>query len=164
MTDTELREIIYDWIDLVLNTNYSLSIPIIFGEQNAPRPDSDYIVIHKPIPMNKQGHGDRSYSDDSGITTIRNNYESTISIECVGKETYYLRLLLESTDTQEVKEFWQTRNVSYLRNAGILSIPNMTENQWELRTTVDIFMLVLSSIEEDTSYINDIDYTNNILS
>ena len=162
MTDAALRDIIWGWVDLILNINNGLNIHIIYGEQSAPRPDSNYIVIHKPIPMRKQGHGYRSESDDEGNTTIRNNYEATISIETVGEETFYLRLLLDSTDMQQVKDYWRINLISFLRNEGILSIPAITENVWELRTTMDIFMLVPELTIENTSYIEEIDYTNNI--
>ncbi len=163
MTDIQLQDALYDWINKVLNTDEGLNIDIIHGSQNAPRPSSSYIVIHQPINTRKIGRSDRSYSDTDGNTNIVSNYEASVTIEAVGLLTDYLRLILDSIEKQSIRDYLNTKNISFMRSENIIPISDMTENEWELRTSVDIFVLYPHETTENASYIGSVDWNNDIL-
>jgi hypothetical protein len=118
-------------------------IPVIRGEQSAPKPKSNYLVIHQPMPVIEYASGNYSKADNTGTVTTTNHYQATINIEEIGFEDNgdKLRLLLNSLRLQTTKDYFKASKVSILRNEGIVPIPSLTENKWELRSNMDLIIL-----------------------
>lgn len=143
MTINEIEKFLYDWINLILNTEQSFGIEIIRGNRNAPRPDLPYIVIHDPpITNRKTSRGNwESTTDEFGNLSWAIYYETSISIEEVGGNGESFKFLLNSINRQDIKDLWTQNNISLLRNENILNISDITENYVERRTIMDIFVL-----------------------
>lgn len=146
------------------NASYSdIGLNIIHGKENAPKPGVSYMSIHQPINVRKIGRAAQGYSDNSGDTNIISNYEASVTFEVVGLLSDYLRMLLDSIEKQVIKDYLRNLNLSFMRNENILDTSDMTENKWTLRSSVDIFILYPHETTENTSYIGDVEFTNNIL-
>lgn len=163
-TELQIRNGIYDWLTYVLNVSGELGIDIIIGEENAPPPSSPYIVIHQPFNIRKVGRVSKSSDTDSeGVMCLVTNYEAIVSIEQVGANGDNLRRIIESSEKQEVKNLLSSLGLAHLRSENINNIPDVTENFWELRCIVDIYVAFASSDSDNTNYIENIEWDNNIL-
>jgi len=163
MRDDEFLDILYGWVDLTLNTICGNDISIILGEQDAPRPKPPYMVIHRPVASNKNGRVDQGMPDVTGIREVTFLHSIMVSFECISTTMNYLRLLIDMTDLEEVKNYFTKNKVSFLRSENIMPIPDLQEDSWELRNIVDLHFLVAYSMDENVSYIENIQYENNIL-
>lgn len=163
MTDTALLELLRSWIDTVLNTNYGLNRPVIFGEQNAPAPAKPYIVIHRPLATTKQGRESTLLNPTNyDIQRVINNYEAVVSITSVGNQTDDIRYILDSIGTQETKDYFYDNDISFMRQETIQSVPDLSAGEWELNTVVDIVIMYPHTTTEDTGYIDTVETENNI--
>lgn len=118
-------------------------VPIIRGEQSAPKPKNNYIVIHQPMSVFEYSSGNYSKADNAGIVTYTNHWQATITIAEIGFEDNgdKLRTLNNSLRLQTTKDYFSSSKVSILRNEGITPIPALTENKWELRSNIDYIVL-----------------------
>jgi hypothetical protein len=161
MTDQELKGKIYDWIDHVINTQYALAVPIIYGESNNPRPASGvYIVIHQPFANNLQDNYTEGETDASGNVTHYASNECTVSIEAVRSKGEELRILQRTIDWQTVNDVLTNLGLVVRRFEPIVPIPDNTQNQWELRAVSDFFISYVDEDIENTSYIENVLYTS----
>lgn len=164
MTESQLLDFLYDWIDLVLNTNLSLNIPIIKGKQNAPRPDEQYICIQQVLNKRKIGKTCRDIFTDSvaGTTLIIEDWQAIVTIQEIKGSGDLLTTLIDSQGLTEIRQFWSDNSIAYMREEFIGDISDLTENIWELRSAADIVINYPRTLEEETSIIENVEFTNNI--
>lgn len=143
MTTTEIYTVLKTWINQVLNLDYCYDALIIRGEQNASKPANEYMVIHQPISVIEYSSGNYSKADSDGNVNYSNHWQGTVTLEEVGYEDNgdRLRLLINSLRLQDTKDYFKASKVSILRNEGILPIPSLIENKWELRSNMDLIIL-----------------------
>ena len=171
MTTTEIFTILKTWINTILNVEEDYSIPIIRGEQSAPKPAKEYIVIHQPMSLREYATGNESKGRKvidgdiiHGYIDYTRHWQATISIEEVGFEDNgdKLRSLINSLNRQDIKSYFRNSKISILRNEGITPIPSLSDNIWELRTDIDLIILfpdegtyepgIIESVEITTNY------------
>ena len=165
MTLTEMYGYIYTWINTELNTNLSLSIPIIYSNQNAPRPDVPYFLIHRPpVSTIDQGTGNTegwNFTDeeeDEGEVHLVKQYESAIRLEEIGGDGNTLLYLNDSLMRQDIKSLFRASKLSILRNENINPSTDITENYIEKRAMMDIFVFWQTENDYDPSYIGTVEF------
>lgn len=136
-------------------------IPVIRGEQAAPKPKSNYMVIHQPMAVVEYASGNYSKANDSGVVTYTNHYQGTISIEEVGftDNGDKLRALLNSLRLDYVKEYFRTSKVSILRHENITPVPDLTNDLWELRSNLDFIILFPDEGTYTPGFIETVEFT-----
>lgn len=162
MLDDEFLEGLWVWCDKVLNRFNDVNTTIIFGEQNAPRPQKPYLVIHRPVNARQLGHADADNPNATGIRPLYFHYTAMVSFEAVGLGTDYIRFLLDSVYLQEYLDLFKQYKITFLRSENIIAVPDLQEDSWEVRNVVDMHFLYAYSITENTNYIEEFQYTNNI--
>lgn len=155
----DLLDFLWGWINQILNTEEELNIPIIFGEQNAPAPieEGAYIVIHQPMINTKIGYARKSGVNINGDQTIGSDYEVTVQLDEIAGKGDLLQILIESIERPSIQQLFKNKRVSFMRNENINRIPNMTENIWELRSTVDIILAYGYGIIENVNWIEEVE-------
>jgi len=176
MITTEIYNILLIWIRNVLEPTLVVGenpiIPVIRGEQSAPRPKSEYIVIHQPMSRKEYASGN-FWKGDKTVTGVAPNqvittkvdyakhWQATISIEEVGflDNGDKLQTLLDSLNLQTQKDYFRTSKISILRCEGINPIPSVSENIWELRSNMDLIVLYPTESSYDPSIIETVEST-----
>ena len=139
MTTNEIYTVLITWMKNILG-----SIIIMKGEQNAPKPAANYFVIHQPMSLIEYSSGNYSKADNTGTVSYTNHWQATITLEEIGYPGINgdkLRILLNSLRLQDTKDYFKASKISILRNEGIIPIPQLSENIWELRSTLDLIVL-----------------------
>jgi hypothetical protein len=159
----EIINVMYRYIDYVLNTLNSLNIPIIHGEDNGPAPVDDnaenpdpYVVIHL-LAQNPGGRGEEvSETDINGITDYRQRYEGTVSIEEVNGYGDALNYIKEYKRHGNVMTKLKELGLSILRFENITPAPTLEENIWTRRHVMDIIIAYTDITHENTSWIETV--------
>ena len=160
MTTSDVYEVIKAWINNILNTELEKDITIIRGEQNAPAPSDHYIILHQPLTVRKVGSGNFDVStDDEGNQNYEMHYEGTLSVEEYGgiDNGDNLRILLDSLRRTDILNYFRASKVSILRNAGIQPIPQLLENNWELRSNMDLIILFPDEVTYQPGYFDTVE-------
>jgi len=176
MTTTQIYTILLTWIRNVLEPSLGIddtpTIPIIRGEQSAPKPKKEYIVIHQPMTVQEYASGNESKArkviDDEGTEDevihgyidFAKHYQATISLEEVGftDNGDNLRTLKNSLRMQDIKDYFRSSKVSILRTETITPIPQIIENIWELRSTMDLIILFPDEGTYDPGFIETVEF------
>lgn len=168
MKPVELSGVIYNWVDLVLNTNLLYSIPIIYENPIAPAPSSPYIVIGNPFAIGKQGRSVAADTREDGSRTVIQDMEATISIIEVGEynddgtlsggDGRFLQDLSMSIETSEIQQFFKTNNVAYRIEEDMSPSPREMGAEWDLTEIMDIRFGFAASVEEVGGWIGAVDY------
>jgi len=177
MTTTQIYTILLTWIRNVLEPDLEQdetpTIPIIRGEQSAPKPKKEYMVIHQPMSVNEYASGNddkiRKVIDDEGTPQevihgyldYTKHYQATVSLEEIGfaDNGDNLRALKNSLRLQTIKDYFRSSKVSILRTETITPIPQVDENIWELRTTMDLIILFPDEGTYEPGYIETVEFT-----
>jgi len=165
MTQNDVFSGLYTWIDQVVNTEQSKSLPIIQSHQNAPEPDDDgaYIVIDYAPNRNRVGRPSKTDVDD--ITFKRefvNDDELRVDIWEVNGDGDELRVIRNSTDRQDIIDLLKSLGIIYWGDEGINNISRTQDNLWIRECMMEIRLRVADVIEEDSSYIDDVEYTGTV--
>lgn len=140
MTTLQIYTILEVWIHNILTSN----VIVVAGEQNMSKPANDYFVLHQPMSLIEYSSGNYSMADNTGKITYTNHWQATITLEEIGYKNLNgdkLRTLLNSLRLQDTKDYFRNSKVSILRHEGIKPIPQLSENIWELRSTLDLIIL-----------------------
>lgn len=165
MLGSELYAIIYEWADLVLNTEQALNIPIIQARQNTPAPAENYIAI--PIAPDTSNIGHEillDYNEDNPGEQVKfvQEDEATLILREVGGSGDNLRRIINSLPRQSIQDFFRSKFVSVLRKGTIQGIPNLVEDQWSEEWVIEIVFQINEIPSESTTYIETIEFINNI--
>lgn len=163
MTSKEFLKIIYDWIDQILNIEQTFNIKIIRSNQTFPVPVKKYICIHQPVPYSKIGQGVNFYSDNQGTVNLISEYEALIRIEGIGDDDGMLKYLLNSVIRQDIQDYFFEKKISYLRCESILQNNEIIENNWTIRTFIDLFFLIKDEYNYKPGYIGKVEVNNQII-
>lgn len=156
MTVMEVMTVIRDWFIQILNTELSYDIDIIYGEQNAPAPETPYIVIHQPFALTRIGNGNFEMSETVGeedTMLYSLNWQGTLSIEEIGGRGDYIKTVLNTMMKQSTKEYFREEKVSILRVEELRPNNELSENIWELRSIVDLIILFPDEGSYEQQYI-----------
>ena len=158
-TEAEIFDIIWGWVDLVLNTIKEKDILIIFSDQNAPSGVEEYIVIQKPFDsQDPVGSGNVTKTDSTGKVTITQNWEATLNISEERSANEYLPLLSNTLNFYQVKEYFRDKDLSIL---NILSNNNITRQEGSQRikgASMDVRVAYTITETDTPGYINTVDF------
>jgi len=155
----DLQTSIYNWISYTLNTLKGFNVPVVYGSEDFPQPKTLYLVIHQPftsIPQDNYGAPD---TEANGIRKHYAFFEHTVSIEEVNGNGKLLVTLQKSLEWESVGLVLATNNIVVRRFEGIVPIPQLFENKWQLRSVCDFHVANIEIDEDNTSYIEDVEYT-----
>jgi len=170
MTIDEMYTFIRSWINQILNTQYSLSIPVIFSNENAARPPLPYFVIHRPPISNIQLPGENycpwqftNEQTDTGNVEYSTNYQASISLEEVGGDDgQTLQYLTLSRKQDDILQLWKNNKITLLSQTAIADISDITENVIEKRAVMDITVIYNVQTSYDPGYIGTVEFSGTI--
>ena len=146
MTNTEIEDIIYDWI------NGILSMQAIFAYPDVPRPTTSYVLINFLTDLEKGRHETIGVLkvDDSTDNTYSSLNEVTFSIN-----TYYDGAFQKAVDIQKslmllsVRDLLNDNGLGFLNYTQIQKIPEIVDKKWEERAQFDITFSVRRTTTEN---------------
>jgi len=159
MTNTEIENILYGWI------NGLLSMTAIFAYPDAPRPTSSYVLINFLTDIQLGTHEINSVlqPDESTNNTYSALNEVTFSIN-----TYYDGAFQKAVDIQKslmkltVEEYLFNNGLGFINMTQIQKIPELIDKKWEERAQFDISFSVRKETTENIETIKKIELTNEI--
>jgi hypothetical protein len=175
MTSEQLFEFLYDWIDMVLNTQRKLNVPIIESHQDAPRLKTTYIVIEYAADMSKTGRAtltdpasapddpeDEAEQEEGNIFIIE-DYKYVLDLREENGSGNYLKYIIDSIENPEVQEYFFNNKIAFMGNGNIQPVPSINDNKWIKQAVVEI-QLGLPTYNESSSgsWIDSVDYTASI--
>jgi len=166
MTNTEIENIMYGWI------NGLLSMTAIFAYPDAPRPTSSYVLINFLTDTKLGTHETDGVLqvDDSTNNTYSSMNQTTFSIN-----TYYDGAYQKAVDIQKslmkltVEEYLFDNGLGFIEMTQIQKIPELIDKKWEERAQFDISFSVRRETTENIETIkkfeieNEIDNTTTII-
>lgn len=168
MTTTQIYTVLITWMKNVLGS----SILVTRGQQSSPKPAKEFFVIHQPMALVEYSTGNESMAYEEienegqpdeiihGYVDYVRHWQATITIEEVGYEDNgdKLRQLLNSLRNQDIKSYFRSSDVSILRHEGITPIPQIAENIWELRSSLDLIIIFPDEGTYEPGYIETIEF------
>ncbi len=159
MTYTEVENGIYDWASSII------AVSVIFADDNGPRPSLPYITINVTTTV-KVGQANKEFPiPDTGIQKIRYNEDVSLSLNGYGVGANdQLQLLKDSLQKESVRDTLRVDGLVIRDDStGITDISTLIDETIEKRWLFEIFMGFGQEITEDTSYIEDVDMTENYI-
>ena len=165
MTETEIFDIIWGWVDLVINKTPVLvpEIVIVFSRQNAPVGVKTYITIQQPLDTaDKSGSGNQGKADENGIVETSDTWAGVLNIQEVGTGGDYLRKLENTLTRQSIRDYFQQFNFSVLRFEPVLDVTRKKGNEkfYIKGASVDIHVAFTDTDSYETGYIGSIGVTS----
>jgi len=160
MTEAQLFDIIWGWVDLVINKDLTGSdkVLIVFSDQNAPVQKKNYIVISKPLDsVEKSGTGNQGKADENGIICLSDTWAGVLNIQEVASGGDWLRKLENTLTRQYVREYFEVHNFSVLRSEPVLNITRDKGKFKILGASVDIHVAFTDIDTENTGYIETVE-------
>jgi hypothetical protein len=156
MLYSELREIIFNWV--ADNT----SLIIIWENENAPRPDANYISL-KITPFVKIGQSNYLSPDNNGDRIIKYDEDFTVGIKSYGPGTDdNLQVLKDSLQKETVFQNLYNDNIAVRNENEIADITVLIDETREERFLYEVFMGMAHDIIENVGVIEDFEYTYTI--
>lgn len=156
MLYSELKEIIYNWV------SDNTSLIIIRENENAPRPDENYISL-KISPFLKIGQSNYLSPDDNGDRVIKYDEDFTVSIKSYGAGTEdNLQALKDSLQKETVYQKLYNDNIAVRNENEITDITVLIDQTREERFLYEVFMGMAHDIAENVGVIEDFTYTYDI--
>lgn len=157
MTNTEIEDTIYSWI------NGILGFDAIFAYPDAPRPSTSYVLINFLTDIKTGTHETIGVlqGDDSTNNTYSSLDEITISIN-----TYYNGAFQKAVDIQKslmlisVEDLLNDNGLGFLNHTQIQKIPEIIDKKWEERAQFDITFSVRRQTTENIATIKKIETEN----
>ncbi len=159
MTYTELEDKIYDWAV----GQVTIGIPIIWSNQNGPRPTPPFISLHI-ITYNKIGQVAKSMANDEGEITLHWGEDIPLSIQGFGEASREeLETLRRSLDLESILLSLQEAGIAV--KDGDVSVRDISESldtdrerRWIFEPTFGIGQEAVDTV----GYIEDIDITKEV--
>lgn len=167
MNASTLYNFLYFWIDLILNTELSLGIPIIQEYQDAPAPDERYIAIDSSPDRTTIGRAYRTEpindpGPEEGLVNIVNDDELMLELREVNGTGDLLRVLTASIERASVQLLFAENKITYFGDEGVKIINRTNDNKWIKEAVVEIRLGVGEGIETfEDSWIDTVEYSNN---
>lgn len=161
MTSAALFSFLYGWVNQVLNTELSQSITIIQSHQNAPQPSKQnkFMVIQYAPTRTRIGRP--AFDEVNGSDQLKriNDYELLVEMREVNGDGDNLRILVESTDREDIKKLFKDAGVAYLGQEDIQTLPRSQDTLWIREHVLEIRLAVAEELtESNMSYIGDMEY------
>jgi len=174
VTDTQLYEFLWTWINTILNVD-AVPIPnplivIIPSEEDSPPPTTNYITINITFNRRKIGRmtaGDVQSDDTPGggaddFRTQVNDYEYLVELRQSVGYGNLLQTLIDSIELNNIKDLFSTNNVTYYGQENIQSIPQVKGQRWRKEAVVELRLGVATGSKEKVPYIETVEYTANL--
>jgi hypothetical protein len=159
-----------EWVreELVIKANQP-NLKLFQARQNVPQPKNDeeidpvYVTIAPSPTLTKIGHAyiPDTLPDDEELPHVT-HYQATIQIRESNGIGENLRILGESVEKQSVRDFLNTRNLSYLSQGDMTPIPRINEREWKEEYLLEVTFLIAVSSTEESTWIETIDLINEI--
>jgi hypothetical protein len=163
MTSETLYEFLYEWTHRVVNIINEHNGPdyeIIKSHEPAPTPNSNnedidedgfvdnvdpnkkpdpYIAIGYTGILERFGTASKSQrTDNDGYIIMSNDFDKTIEFREVNGGGDLLQMLIDTRESQEIRDFFKENYISYRSEGQIIPIPNITDNDYTLESIVEI--------------------------
>lgn len=156
MLYSELRQKIYNW---VFN---NITLPVIWEDQNAPRPDQAYIGIKINV-YTKMNQANALYPNNTGDRIIKYDEDFTVSIKSYGDGTDdNLQQLKDSLQKEVVKQQLIADGIAVRFDNEITDITTLIDQTREVRFIYEVFMGMAHDFTENVGVIEDFEYSYNI--
>lgn len=162
MTNDQVFSGLYTWINQVVNTEQSQSLPIIQSHQDAPEPTDDgtYIVIDYTPNRTRVGRPSKGNVDTGTLKReLINDDDLRVDIWEVNGNGDELQIIRDSTDRQDIIDLLKSLGIIYWGDEGINAVPRTVENKWVRESTMELRLRVADVTEEESSYIEDVEFT-----
>jgi len=143
---------IYSWVTSILP-----SIPVIFYQQNSPRPDLPYITLYL-TSLIQVGQDFVPRPDNTGNLSIIGDREFTIQIQCYGGDPITtLENLRSSLQKETVLDTLRANKIVYVNQFPINDISALLDTLWEPRATMDILFRIAQSETDNHGLIKTVE-------
>lgn len=150
MTYTEFKENIYAWAAA------NVGITVIYADQNAPRPDENYITLRLSTIVSI---GHRNYQSPDSITenrVVKYEDELTASFQSYGVDTVNtLQLLKESLQKESVMYDLLNMNIAVRREENIRNVSSLVDNIIEEHWSYEVTFGIANTFSENVGVIED---------
>jgi hypothetical protein len=154
---------LWNWVNLIVNTEGGECLEIIKSHENAPAPDFPYIAIqYAPTNQEKIGRATKTETDDEGFTKVISDYEATIEIWEEGGTGDRLRSLLDSIERSDIQDMFMENQIVFFNDNPIQIVPRLDKNEWINEALVEIRLRFATKTLENSGWIETIEYTGQI--
>lgn len=143
-----IKKTLYDWA-----SNAITPIPVIFYQQNAPRPALPYVTLYLQswVSIGKDYQG---LANNQGISEIFGNREFTLQVQCYGGEPFNtLETLKMSVSKINTLNFLSQNGIAFVRNFSIIDVTSLLDTEFEPRASLDFVFRVAQFDQEDNGLI-----------
>jgi len=143
--------------------NGGYEIPVIFANQNAPRPEREFITLQM---LNASNSGDATIGDidENGIAEIVTDKNVVVSVQTFGDNGGAIALnLFNSLHKQSVQESLSVAGVYFIRHInGINDLTALASTRYEPRYQMDILFRTADVFEDNIGRIETVTGTATI--
>jgi hypothetical protein len=101
-------------------------------------------------------------ADDDGYIILSNDFDKTIEFREVNGGGDLLQMLLDTRESQEIRDFFRENYVSYRSEGQIIPIPSITDNEYTLESLVEIKIGFATGTRHKVGYFEDVSISGTI--
>jgi len=140
-----------------------VAIPVIFSEQNAPRPSPYPYATLRVDSFIKLGWDETRSMDDNGIATIGGQRRATVSVHYFGTDPFtQITQAYSSLQKQTVRDAFSAAGIAIIQLNDIQNATTMLETAFEPHTTFDFFVGLADNVEDDLGIIEAVEVTGQV--
>lgn len=151
MTADALYNAIYDWAELVINTEPGNSVPIIASHGNGPAPEDPCVVVQWAPSFQATGKSSSVWDSDDLKTYHIQDQEIDFVIWEIGGRGSYLTLLRDSLNRYDIRQTLLEKNVSFFRSGQMIQVPKANQGEWSRELRMEFIFGVTTSSGETTN-------------
>lgn len=144
---------LYDWAI----ENGTENMPVIFLNENAPRPTTDYLTLNISSLVQIGEDYTTQPDNDNGIIEMVGNREFTLQIQSYGGFPLdYLEKLRFSLQKQTVLDSLRSNGLIFVNHFQITDITQIIDTGFEQRGSMDVLFRIAQTYEDELGSIHTV--------
>lgn len=139
---------------------------VIFANQNAPKPEYDFIVFNPSLLIKKFGNDEKVYNDDGTITVIQRRQADT-SVNVYGPNAQsIIQSIQDSLDLPVSEQYFDIKGFVFIAASEARNLTFLEDKKWQQRWQADFFIRFSTQITpdiEDVGFIEEFEVNSNDL-
>ena len=158
MRFSEIKAIIREWIFIAIPKMNDYPDQVIFANENGPRPNLPYFTINITA-SSKIGHVNRIETDAVGIQRSKIDNDISVSIQCFGKQSADLLVLLRnSLQKESVLLFFDENRLVIRDDTQITNIALQVDKTIEKRYLYELMIGSSEELFDDVGFIESVTF------
>jgi len=134
-----------------------LNVTTIFEDQNAPRPEGDYLTL-KLTSIQQLARREEGATNDQGLASVFAHYLITFSFNSFRENSKSLMEQLRfALNLRTVLDQFEALGLGFSNTTPIIDVPMLLQTEWEERSQMNAMFFVSDTDQDNIGFIQSTD-------